>query len=123
MVTRFGAFFLGIYSDDAAVIEYGLLRMNIVLTYYFLYGIMDIMVGYLRGMGYSMMPTLVTLCGVCVFRIIWIYTVFSANRSLEVLYYSYPLSWLITIVAHFVCMVITCRKYWRLKDGVPTPAS
>ena len=116
IVLRFGSFFLGIYSNDAIVIEYGLLRMRCVLTFYFLYGIMDVMVGYLRGMGYSVMPTVVTLLGVCVFRIIWIYTAFAADRSLSTLYLSYPISWAVTIVAHLICMWITCRKYWFHPD-------
>lgn len=92
-----------IYSPDPDVIAVSVSRLNIVCTTYFLCGAMEVMVGLLRGMGQSLLPTAVSLMGACVFRIIWIYTVFASNRTLTVLYISYPVSWIITVLVHLVC--------------------
>lgn len=106
----FGGKLLLLYSSDAEVIKYGLLRMSIICTSYFLCGIMDIMAGALRGMGYSVMPMFVSLTGACLFRIVWIYTVFQEYRSLTCLYVSYPISWTLTFIVHVICFIIVYRK-------------
>ncbi len=106
---------LGIYSSDAQVIEYGLERLAVICALYFLCGVMDVMVGMLRGMGYSIVPMIVSIVGVCGFRVGWIYTVFSLNRSLFVLYLSYPVSWVITGGFHLICYFFLCRKVLRPK--------
>ena len=71
---------------------------------------MDVMVGSLRGMGYSIMPMLVSLAGACGIRVIWIYTIFRMNHTLETLFTSYPISWTITAVVHLICFMIAYRK-------------
>lgn len=91
---------LGIYSSDPEVLRYGMLRLEIICSTYFLCGLMDCTVGSLRGMGYSVIPMFVSLTGACGLRILWIFTVFAAYRSLDVLYLSYPVSWLVTALAH-----------------------
>ncbi len=96
-------FLLGIYTSDPEVIQYGILRMKIIMLTYFACGIMDVMVGCLRGMGYSIMPMVVSLLGACGLRIIWIITVFRSIPTLECLYISYPVSWIVTAVAHIGC--------------------
>lgn len=106
----FGKDLLSIYSKDPEVIRYGIIRMKVIFTTYFLCGVMDVMVGILRGMGYSIMPTIVSLLGACVFRVIWIFTVFRVSMSLETLYISYPISWLLTFAAHMVCFWICYKK-------------
>ena len=106
----FGRQLLGIYSSDPEVIAYGLLRMSYLCIPYFLCGNMDVMVGSLRGMGYSIMPMLVSLAGACVIRVIWIYTIFRMNHTLETLFTSYPISWIITAVVHLICFMIAYRK-------------
>ena len=73
---RCGGTLLGIYSSDPEVIAYGLDRMKVICQIYFLCGMMDVAVGILRGMGYSIMPMLVSLAGACGLRIVWIFTVF-----------------------------------------------
>ncbi len=102
---------LGIYSSDPQVIHYGILRMQIIATTYFTCGIMDVSCGSMRGLGYSMMPTIVSLTGACAFRVIWIMTVFQWFRSLEVLYFSYPVSWILTLAAHLTCYFFASRKF------------
>lgn len=99
-----------IYSSDPEVIQYGLRRLAIFGTTYFLCGIMDTMVGSIRGVGYSILPMCVSLAGACGLRIIWIFTVFQWNRSLTTLYLSYPVSWIITGIAHIICFLMIRRK-------------
>ena len=105
-----GRSLLHIYSSDPEVIRYGMLRMTIICSTYFLCGIMDCMVGSLRGMGYSVVPMFVSLAGACGFRVLWVFTVFAAYRSLDVLYLSYPVSWAITAIAHMVTFHKIRRK-------------
>jgi putative MATE family efflux protein len=91
---------LGIYSSDPEVLSYGMLRLKIICSTYFLCGLMDCMVGSLRGLGYSIIPMLVSLTGACGLRIVWILTIFAIHPTLPVLYVSYPVSWSITALAH-----------------------
>lgn len=97
---------LGFYTKDLEVIKYGTIRLIILCSTYFLCGIMDTCVGVLRGLGYSVMPMIVSLVGACGLRIVWIMTVFVQFRTLEVLYLSYPVSWMITAFVHFICYYI-----------------
>jgi Na+-driven multidrug efflux pump len=105
---------LHIYSSDPEVIHYGVLRMKYIMVTYFLCGLMDTMVGGIRGIGYSVLPMVVSLTGACAFRVIWIFTVFALNRSLATLYVSYPVSWAITATAHIICYILIRRKMARL---------
>ncbi len=108
---------LGIYSSDSEVIRFGMNRLRIIGTTYFVCGLMDSMVGALRGMGYSVMPMLVSLTGACAFRVLWIYTVFAANRTLPTLYLSYPVSWGITFAAHLICYLVVLKKVKRKMEA------
>ena len=101
---------LRIYSTDQEVIQFGILRMSYICVTYFLCGMMDVIVGALRGMGYAVMPMLVSLTGACLFRVIWIYTIFQNHRTLACLYISYPISWALTFLVHLVCFAVVYRK-------------
>lgn len=105
----FGRPLLGIYSSDAAVIERGMERLAVTCTSYFLCGMMDTLMGTLRGMGYSVMPMLVSLSGACLFRIVWITTVFRWSTTLNTLYLSYPVSWALTAAVHALCYFVVRR--------------
>lgn len=102
---------LRIYSSDPEVIQYGFMRLTIVCGTYFLCGWMDVLVGSMRGMGYSIVPMLVSLTGACGLRILWIFTVFRWQHSLFVLYLSYPVSWLITAGVHLICFIYIRKKF------------
>ncbi len=106
----FGSTLLKLYSSDDEVISYGLLRMSYICMPYFLCGLMDVMVGFMRGMGYSIMPMIVSLTGACLFRVVWIMTIFDHYRTLESLYISYPISWSLTFAVHFICFMTIYRK-------------
>lgn len=108
-----GGVLLKLYSPDAEVIKYGMLRLFYICTTYALCGMMDVMVGSLRGMGYGIMPMLVSLTGACLFRVVWIMTVFKSYHSLEVLYVSYPISWGLTFAVHLLCFFIVYRRVLR----------
>ena len=96
-----GSPLLNIYSPgNEEAIAYGLLRMKYICITYFVCGVMDVLSGLLRGMGYSVSSMIITLACVCGFRIVWIYTVFAAPvyHNLDTLYLSYPISWALCCV-------------------------
>ena len=106
----FGSVLLRLYSSDPEVISYGLLRMSYICVLYFICGLMDVMVGFMRGMGYSITPMIVSLTGACLFRVIWIMTIFKHYGTLGSLYISYPISWTLTFIVHLICFIIVYRK-------------
>jgi putative MATE family efflux protein len=115
----FGAQLMGLYNSEEQVIAYGLIRMGIIMPTYFLCGLMDVMVGQLRGIGYSIMPMVVSLTGACLLRIVWIMTVFAADHTLYTLYLSYPVSWAVTFAIHMLCYLVAGRKRLdRLKPSI-----
>ena len=109
----FGPQLMSLYNSEPEVIANGLIRMDIIMPTYFLCGLMDVMVGELRGIGFSVMPMIVSLTGACLLRIVWILTVFAMDHSLTVLYLSYPVSWFVTFAIHFLCYQIAGRKRLR----------
>lgn len=115
----FGEPLTKIYTKVPNEIKVSLLRLNFLCLPYFLCGIMDVMVGLLRGLGYSIAPMIVSIVGVCGFRVAWIYLVFRRitefinYRDLGYLYISYPISWIITFIVHFSCFQIIYHKMLR----------
>lgn len=109
-----GVFFagplLGIYSADMYVIEAGIIRMKYVCTLYFLCGIMDVCVGILRGMNRAVLPMIVSVVGACGLRLLWVATVFREYQTIESLYIAYPVTWLITLTVHLLCILVVRRK-------------
>lgn len=99
---------LGIYSKTPEVIQAGMNRLSVIATTYALCGTMDVMVGMLRGLGYSIMPMIVSLLGACGLRILWIATVFQIPEyhTVRTVYLSYPMSWAVTFAVHVICYII-----------------
>ena len=109
-----GAYLLGgtllkLYTKNPEAVAYGVLRMSVICTSYCLCGMMDVIVGSIRGMGYGIMPMLVSLTGACLFRILWICTIFQEIHTLECLYLSYPISWGLTFSVHLICFLFVLR--------------
>ena len=104
---------LGIYTDSYAVMQAGAVRMAYVSLPYFLCGMMDVMVGALRGIGYAILPMIVSLVGACGLRLLWIFTFFRTARFHEprFLYITYPVSWTVTFLAHVLCYIIVKRRF------------
>ncbi|MBO4807970.1 MAG: MATE family efflux transporter [Lachnospiraceae bacterium] len=109
---------LRIYTKDPNVIAYGEIRILYICTLYLLCGLMDVMTGTLRGMGYTVMPMIVSLAGACGLRVIWIYTVFAKFHTLDVLFMSYPITWTVTFITHFICFSIVIRRKMRNSEQV-----
>lgn len=108
----FGHQLLGIYTDSSQVIAKGFERMSIICVSHFLCGFMDVMVGAIRGLGYSVLPMIVSLIGACGLRIIWLKTFFNWEmfHTTKNIYITYPVSWFITIIAHVVCYLIIRKR-------------
>ncbi|MCR4804162.1 MAG: MATE family efflux transporter [Clostridia bacterium] len=109
---------LNIYvPGDEKAISYGILRMGFMCLPYFLDGIMDVMTGIIRGLGRSMVPMIITVMDICVFRVVWIYTIWQVPRfhTLEMLYITYPITWILTYVMLEVCYHVIMRKLSRIE--------
>ncbi len=112
-----GAFLLSIYTKSPEVVQMGLERMSVICTTYCLCGIMEVLVGSMRGMGHSVLPMCMSIVGVCGLRIVYIYTFFAAHRTLVNLYLSYPISWVATILAHTVCLIVVRKREFAKIDA------
>lgn len=103
-----GRFLLGLLSNDTQIVEMGILRLRYVTFFLFMNGLLDVTVNSIRGMGLVSIPTIVTLFGVCGFRLLYIYTFFRLHHKPEVLYCCFPLSWLLTLI---IQLPIWVRRY------------
>ncbi len=112
----FGPQLLGVYTPSADVAAQGMVRLLYVCVPYFLCGIMDVMVGSLRGLGWSVAPMIVSVVGACGLRLLWVATVFQFYRTPRCLYISYPITWVVTGAVHILCfLVIRKRVYARME--------
>lgn len=104
---------LSIYDNRPAVIDAGLTRMMLICCFYFTCGLMDCIVGSIRGMGYAITPTIVSLVGACGLRILWIFTIFQIPKyhTEFMLFLSYPLTWIITFSVHLICFYFMRKKF------------
>lgn len=103
-------YLLRLYNTDAQVIEYGMRRMLITCVPYFTIALMNVLVGMLRGLGSSLTPMIMSIVGTCGLRIFWIYAILPLNHTWEMLYFSYPLSWLVTGIFQLICYAFV-RKH------------
>lgn len=108
---------LAIYNPDPEVIAWGILRMKILFTTYFLCAIMDIVSGALRGLGHSILPAVVTMLGVCVLRVFWTLFIFPLDPTMENLMLSYPISWGLTAAVNGAILLYVCRKLFADASG------
>ena len=127
MVLGIGAYLVGpwmlqVYSSDPEVIAYGLERMLLVCTPYALCGVMNVLVGAMRGLGSSLTPMVVSIFGVCVLRVVWIYTVFPLDPSFAMLFLSYPVTWAVTAAIEVVCFFVIRKKAIARAGGMAADA-
>ncbi|MST89651.1 MATE family efflux transporter [Sharpea azabuensis] len=99
-----------IFSSDPHVLGYAVRRMYILITFEILNMSIEILSGAMRGFGYAIVPTLVAVFGICVSRIIWVFTIAKMIHSYEVLLYCYPISWLLTSIASLIAYKYLTRK-------------
>lgn len=107
---------LSVYiTDSAEAIAHGCLRLRYVALLYFLCGMMNVATGALRGLGASLTPMLISVLGVCVFRIVWIYSIFQVPQfhTFICLLISYPISWMLTLAAEVIAFIYIYKKKAR----------
>lgn len=111
---------LGIYVSTDEAVYWGNQRIVITISTYFLCGLMDIFAYSLRAIGYSILPTVISTCGACGFRLLWIFTIFKLAyfHNLKWLAISYPISWALTALVHCICFVILYRKLKFVTDDI-----
>ena len=106
----FGPEILQIYTREPDVIHAGMEIMTFATVPYFLCGLMDLFPGALRGMGHSGVPMILSIIGTVGTRIVWIFGIFPSHRSLSVLFISYPVSWILTILMQVCCFYFVRKK-------------
>jgi len=92
-VLIFGGRLLSFYTTDPAVIDLGMIRMRVMMAAFFTCGIMNVFPGLSRGMGYSVLPMVISLAGACLMRIVWLVTMFAWYPTISMLFFSYPVTW------------------------------
>lgn len=119
LIFSFGKPLINIYTKNPDEVSVAYLRLHFLCLPYFLCGIMDVMVGVLRGLGKSTMPMVVSIVGVCGIRILWILLIFYNltdfvnTLDLAYLYVSYPISWIITFLTHLICYFVVSKKVFK----------
>ena len=106
----FGGTLLKVFSTDQEVIRFGILRLGIICTTQFMSNWMSTPGNVCRAMGHSLFPMIITITCICVFRVIWILTVFAADHSLTTLYLSYPLTWFLAAVVGIIYYLYVRKK-------------
>ncbi len=115
-----GRFFMGVFTADEAAIEYALVRLYHVGMLEFFCATYEVTAGALRGMGRSTLPAVITIVGSVVLRVVWVYTVFAAFPTFEVLMDVYLVTWIITGAAMLIAYAIIARKALQ---GEETPGA
>lgn len=105
--------FLSLFTNDTAVVNAGITRLSIMALSYAISAFMDSTIAASRGLGKTILPTIIVIMGSCIFRILWIYTVFAYFRTIESLYLLYAASWTITGIAEIIYFVYIYRKSIR----------
>ncbi len=116
LLLLFGRQFLGIFTTDSGVIDAGMKRLKIMSYSYAFSAFMDCAIAASRGLGKTVLPMIFVIMGSCVFRIVWIYTVFAHFKTIPSLYLLYIFSWLITAVAETIYFFVIYRKTVRQID-------
>ncbi|MBR1966554.1 MAG: MATE family efflux transporter [Lentisphaeria bacterium] len=102
---------LTFFNKNPEVIRWGILRYKVFMPLVFFGGLMEIFVGAMRGLGYSLGPTIVMIFGACIFRIVWVVTIFKYFHSMAVLILSYPVSWILISVIMIFYFRKAMQKY------------
>lgn len=100
-----GRFLLSIFTSDPQVIELGYTRLLLIFSAYTFSMLYEIMSGYLRGFGISLVPAILTTIGVCGTRVFWIYVVFPSSPTFKTIMYAYPISLSLTAVLIFIALL------------------
>lgn len=119
LVVHFGHTLASIYAPgEEEVIAQAVLRLGYVCRLYCLCGIMDTMVGILRGLGYSVVPMVVSMLGACGLRLLWVATIFQVYHTPQVLYLSYPVTWIVTAAVHIIFFLFIRKHAYAKVAGI-----
>lgn len=114
---------VGLYAPgEPDVVLQAMIRLQIICCTYFICGIMEALVGTLRGLGSSVIPMIASIVGACVLRLVWVATVFPVYHTPICLYLSYPVSWIITSLFHFLFLMLVVRRHAFAKVRSNGPA-
>ncbi len=106
----FGTQFLSIFTTEQAVVDAGMKRLGIMGFSYCISAFMDATIAASRGLGKSVVPTIIVIMGSCVFRIIWVYTIFAYFKTIPSLYLLYVFSWSITAIVEMIYFKVIYHK-------------
>ena len=98
--------FLGLFTSDETVLEYGLIMMRLLVPSYITYILIEVLSGAVRGAGDTLIPTIINLTGICLLRVVWIWFVVPAHNTVECVLFSYPLTWVVT-------SIVFVLYYWK----------
>ena len=104
-----GPAFLALFTTEAAVIDAGMKRVSVMAFAYGISAFMDCTIAASRGLGKTVVPTVIVVLGSCVFRVIWVYTIFAHFHTIPALYLLYPCSWILTALAE-IAYFASCYK-------------
>jgi Na+-driven multidrug efflux pump len=106
-------------GDEMAMMAFdtAMIRFYLILIPYFLFGIMDVCAGVLRGMGKAIVSTVISLVGICGFRVVWLLAVFPAMPTLEIIFVSYPISWVLSEIVMFTMIQILLRRMLKKQQA------
>ena len=118
----FGRQFLALFTTESAVIDAGMKRVGVMALAYCISAFMDCTIAASRGLGKTVVPTVIVIMGSCVFRVIWVYTIFAHFHTIPSLYLLYPCSWALTAIAE-ILYFIHCYKQAMKIFRKPIPSS
>lgn len=113
-----GRFLLSIFDKKPEVIDVGFVRLKMIFTAYIFSMLYEVMSGYLRGFGISLVPAILTTIGVCGTRIFWIYVIFPAHRNFQTIMTAYPVSLSITALLIFIALMVY-RPSHKFENKIP----
>lgn len=119
LLMLFGRTLVLLFASDPAVLDQGMQILRLIAPWYFTYTCVEILSGALRGAGRTLLPTVFTLCGICVFRLVWLLGYVSAHPSLRLTVISYPVTWVITSLCFIVYYIHWLRQFPRHDAGKP----
>lgn len=102
LILFMGPAFLSLFTSDADVVDAGMYRLKIMSVSYAISAFMDCTIAASRGLGKTVVPTIIVIIGSCIFRVIWIYTIFAYFKTIPSLYLLYIFSWAITAIAEII---------------------
>ncbi len=112
---------IALYTNEPQAIVIGVQRIRIMSSFYVIFGIMDVVLGQLRGMGSSILPTAIAFCFVCMFRVLWVAFVFPQYNTLDAIYWAYPISWTLSNIGQFTLYKLVSNRL--PKDNIPLAQS